>query len=124
MSSLEESIIGAQARFHLIQRVHPVFDACLPTIDAAADGRYGTFSEDLCDEITILRTDIKCLPIKLQQVNIDHIEDDMDAGRLIEALDCLLALFEDSVLHSGETGTSTTTLEVGLTRAGSLMVSV
>ena len=115
MSSLEESIIGAQVRFQLLQRIHPVFDACLPTIDEAENGRYGTFNEELWDEITLLRTDIKCMPIRLHQMQFDQIEDDIHADRLVKAFDDLLTLFEDSV-HSIKTQTSITASKVGLSR--------
>ncbi len=115
MSHQGERTLEAQARFRLLRSVHALFCLSLPTIDDAESGRYGAMSEanlaDLVDDITILRSDINCLPIKLQQVDIDQVTSDIDIDRLIEAFDSLLVLFEESVLDF-EIGVGTTTPQV------------
>jgi hypothetical protein len=103
MSDSDTRILEARDRLQLLQSVHSYFSISLPTIEDGDSGRYGALSEaalaDLVNDITILRSDIKSLPIKLQQIEIDQITSDADANRLIKALDSVLRLFEDSVLE-------------------------
>jgi hypothetical protein len=117
MSDSEARILEARARFHLLQSVHSLFGLSLPTTEDVESGRYGAMSEaslaDLVNDITILRSDIKCLPIKLQQIDIDQVTSDADVDRLIKAFDSLLGLFEDSVLDLKETGVDVATPQVG-----------
>ncbi|KAK2752267.1 pfs domain-containing protein [Colletotrichum kahawae] len=110
MSSSEKRI-NARDRFHLLQSVHPFFCRYLPTIEDVGNGRYGGLPEaDLANDITILRSDIKSLPFKLRQIDIDQVMSDTDLDRLIGAFDSVLHLFEDSVLE-GMTGEGTRPLE-------------
>jgi hypothetical protein len=118
MSDSETRISEALARFHLLRSVHPLFGLSLPTVEDVESGQYGPVSEDpakladLVNDVTILRLDIKCLPIKLQQIDIDQVTSDVDIDRLIKASDSLLGLFEESVLDL-ETGGDVATPEVG-----------
>ncbi|RYP66887.1 hypothetical protein DL771_007544 [Monosporascus sp. 5C6A] len=105
----------ARTRFHLLRSVHSLFGHSLPTIDDVESGRYEGVSEaspeDLVNDITILRSDIKCLPIKLQQIDIDQVTNGADVDRLIKAFDSLLGLFEDSVIDLKETGIDAATTQ-------------
>jgi hypothetical protein len=116
MSAFGKRILEARARFHLLRSIHSLFDASLPTTDDVESGRYGALSEDeladLEDDITLLRSDIKSLPIKLQQIDIEQISTDVDIDRLIKAFDYLLTLFENSVLDLTEAETSVATSQV------------
>ncbi|KFY82286.1 hypothetical protein V498_08628 [Pseudogymnoascus sp. VKM F-4517 (FW-2822)] len=104
MSESETRISEARARFHLLRSVHPLFSLSLPTVEDVESGRYGPLPKDsvkladLVNDVTILRLDIKCLPVKLQQIDIDQAKSDIDIDRLIKAFDSLLGLFEESVL--------------------------
>jgi hypothetical protein len=116
MSDSEARILEARARFHLLRSVHSLFVLALPTVENVESGCYGHVSEaglaDLVNDITILRSDIKLLPFKLQQIDIDQVTSDADIDRLIKAFDSLLALFEESVLDL-ETAVNVAVPEVG-----------
>lgn len=90
-----------RARVDLLRATHSLFGLSLPTPQDAESGRYGSVSEtslaDLQDDITILRADIRSLPIRLQQIDIEQVTIDADIDRLIESFDCLLGMFERSV---------------------------
>ncbi|UKZ92453.1 uncharacterized protein TrAFT101_007408 [Trichoderma asperellum] len=99
MSEGEQRIRKAQVRFKVLQSVHSYFSDCLPTRDDINNGRYcltSRYGLSDVDDITILRADINLLPITLQHIsNGQAISKDID--QLINALDPLLSLFEQSV---------------------------
>ena len=105
MSGSERRTLEAQERFHLLRTIHSFFCLSLPTLPTTTDvenGWYrGGFEADLLDDITILRSDIKSLPIKLQQIDIDQVTSDDDLNQLIKAFDSVLGLFEDSITGEG-----------------------
>lgn len=118
MSNLEARVLEARASFTLLQSVHSLIDLSLPTIEDVETGRYGAMSGDddlavLANDITLLRSHVKSLPITLQQVDIDQVTSDADVDRLIEAFDSLLGLFEDSVLDLNIAGADVATPQVG-----------
>ncbi|KAJ4328353.1 hypothetical protein N0V84_001224 [Fusarium piperis] len=107
MSDLETRILEAQAHFGLLRSVHYFVSLSLPIPEDVENKTQTAESQIktdmLVNDITILRSDIKCLPIRLEQIDIDQITNDADVDRLIGAFDSLLRLFEDSVLGLEET---------------------
>ncbi|KAH7218858.1 hypothetical protein DER44DRAFT_846806 [Fusarium oxysporum] len=115
MSDLEACILEAQAHFDLLRSVHCFVNLSLPIPEDVESERQTTESQIetdmLVNDITILRSDIKCLPIRLEQIDIDQITNDADVDRLLRAFDSLLGLFEDSVLGLEETAVGAATLK-------------
>ncbi|OPB42086.1 hypothetical protein A0O28_0032030 [Trichoderma guizhouense] len=101
MSDSKALLYQAWARLHLLQGVYSLFDYALPTLETIEEERYETLSgnkrDDLVDDIIILRSDIKCLPVTLHQIDFDEATSNHDVGRLINAFDSLLGLFEESM---------------------------
>ncbi|UKZ62538.1 uncharacterized protein TrAtP1_003783 [Trichoderma atroviride] len=96
----EPRINEAEERLDLLESIHSYFTCCLPTLEDIKNGRFSVSSGDTLgnlDAITLLRTDIKYLPITLQYINIEQAARDNNIDRLISAFDPLLALFEESV---------------------------
>jgi hypothetical protein len=107
MPSSEILIAEARERFRLLRRVHS-----LNLVSFITD----VLDADLANDITILRLDIKSLPIRLQQIDIDEVTSDPDLHRLIEAFGSLLAMFESAVVVPTAAGTADIQHQVG-TRA-------
>lgn len=116
MSEGEQRIRKAQVRFKVLQSVHSYFSDCLPTRDDINNGRYcltSRYGLSDVDDITILRADINLLPITLQHIsNGQAISKDID--QLINALDPLLSLFEQSVQFEEKSYGSIPELQVRL----------
>jgi hypothetical protein len=92
-------IAEARERFRLLRRIHSLNCVSFPKLPSIiTDVR----DADLADDITLLRSDIKSLPIRLQQIDIDQITGDSDLRRLVEAFSSLLAMFESAVVVQTE----------------------
>ncbi len=109
MSGSERRRVEAKERLRLLETVYPFFRLSLPTIPPTTDtqnGEYKDVSEaDLANDITILRLDIKALPITLRPIDIDQVRSDDKLDQLIQAFDSVLSLFEDSVINRTAEGT-------------------
>ena len=119
MSKWETRVQNARAHFNLLRDVHSLFSHSFPTVEDVEYGRYGPASEagftntvELVNTVVILRSDIKCLPFKFQQIDIDQVKNDAEIDRLIEAFDSLLDLFEELVQNL-EPVVNVTTPQVG-----------
>ncbi|RFU75778.1 hypothetical protein TARUN_6537 [Trichoderma arundinaceum] len=100
MPDSEASIRDARERYSLLKSVHHLFSRCIPTLEDVEIGRYNVSSEDnptTLNDLTVLRSDIKSLPITLQDIDIDQAANDNNIDRLNHALGSLLGLFEASV---------------------------
>jgi hypothetical protein len=113
MPSSEILIAEARERFRLLRRVHSLNLVSFPKLPSVITD---VLDADLADDITILRLDIKTLPIRLQQIDIDEVTSDPDLHRLIEAFGSLLAMFESAVVVPTAAGTADIQHQVG-TRA-------
>lgn len=116
MSPSGEHLRRGKALLGLLRTVHPLFVRSLSTADELRQDRYGRMSEadfaDLSNGLTILRIDVKSLPYILEQIDIDQLTRATDVDRLVEALDLLLSLLEDSVLVPAEFTSQIKTAEV------------
>lgn len=109
-------ISEAEERLNLLEDIHTYFSHCLPTLDDIRNGRFSISSGDTLinlDAVTLLRTDIRYLPITLQYINIEQAARDNNIDRLIRAFDSLLALFEESVQMEETLDESVTIQQVG-----------
>lgn len=96
MPSSEILIAEARERFRLLRRIHSLNCVSFPELPSVITD--DVLDAELADDITLLRSDIKSLPIRLQQVDIDQVTSDPDLCRLIEAFSSLLAMFESAVV--------------------------
>lgn len=77
-----------RARLDLLRAVHPIICSSVPSSQLVADHE----SLRIQDDTTLLRSDIRILPIKLQSVELDR---GGNQNHLAAAVDGLLSLFED-----------------------------
>jgi hypothetical protein len=118
MTSPKTLTVEARERFHLLRRIHSLNCISFPKLPSITTD---VLDADLADDITILRSDIKSLPIRLQQINIDQVTGDPYLCRLIEAFDSLLGMFESAVVvKTAAGGADIQTHQVG-TRASPLL---
>lgn len=100
-SDSETCIAKARARFDLLKSIHSLVVRSLPTIEDIDNGQHEFASEDdlanIANDIIILRSDIKCLPIKLQQIDMDQGLAAVNVNKLNDAFDILLDSFESLV---------------------------
>ncbi|KAJ2981443.1 hypothetical protein NUW58_g6689 [Xylaria curta] len=90
-----QGLVEIHERFDLLQAVLPIISSSLPSNHDA------THHEPLLiqDDITLLRSDIKSLPLKIQREDLDRVE---DRNRLVAAFDEILAVFEGIALEQNE----------------------
>ncbi|KAI1740736.1 hypothetical protein F4680DRAFT_465012 [Xylaria scruposa] len=82
-----QGLAEVRARFDLFRAIYPIIYSSLPSNQQVAHHE----SLLVQDDITLLRSDIRSLPIKLQHVELDRVE---DHKRLAAAFDDILSLFE------------------------------
>ncbi|KAF2963179.1 hypothetical protein GQX73_g10399 [Xylaria multiplex] len=80
-----------RGRFDLFRAVHPIIYSSLPS------SQHGSLR--IQDDTTLLRADIKSLPLKLQDIKLDQVE---DCDRLVAAFDDILSVFEEIALGDDE----------------------